>query len=377
MIRTNHWFAGIAVALAGTTAGAASVFAQATLPIASAGDQIVIKREACRVVEPHKFRVPLATDALQTVTLVAPFDATIRQISAKTNAKAQAQSDVIRLENAHQKLQLARAQAALKLATLELRQAGKEDASVELAQARVDLAQVDVDLAKLAVDQSSVRMPFAGEIQRILVSEGQFVRAGDPLAVVADSRMIKVEIPVERSAAENGKSYAFKIEQAEVEGKIDAVLPLPPKFDSLRELFDSVASVQVLVDNANGKFKVGQTVYVPLIPRQPVVEVPNSAVGNLPDGHRKVQVVRQLIVRDIPVTLLGQVGSTRVFVSGPFADGDEVIYETSHQLGDAYQLKAAGAAATAPASSNGQPAATQTSKPGSPSTPTAPKQVGF
>ncbi|WP_010586644.1 efflux RND transporter periplasmic adaptor subunit [Schlesneria paludicola] len=378
MIRTDRWFAGIAVALAGTTVGALPVFAQASLPIAAAGDQIVIKREACRVVEPHKFRVPLATEALQTVTLVAPFDGTIKQVSAKTNAKVQAQSDVVRLETAHQKLLLARAQAALKLAAVELRQAGKEDASVEMAQARVDLAQVDVDLAKLALDQAMVRMPFAGEVQRILVSEGQFVRAGDPLAVVADSRMIKVEIPVERSAAENGKPYAFKIEQAEVEGKIDAVLPLPSKFDSLRELFDSIASVQVVIDNAGGKFKVGQTVYVPLIPRQPVVEVPNSAVGNSPEGHRKVQVVRQLIVRDIPVTLLGQVGSTRVFVSGPFADGDEVIYETSHQLGDAFQLKPSGATtASVTPSTNGQPASSPTAKPTTTPAPTTPKQVGF
>src|SRR5258708_120635 len=94
-----------------------------------------------------------------------------------------------------------------------------------------------------------------------------------------------------------------------------------PEVRSRSEFPRTEGAVVVVVDNSDGKVKVGQTVYVPLIPRQPVVEVPNSAIGNLSDGHRKVQVVRQFIVRDISVSLLGQVGSTRVFVSGPFADG--------------------------------------------------------
>jgi hypothetical protein len=185
--------------------------------------------------------------------------------------------------------------------------------------------------------------------------------------------MMKVEIPVDRAAADNGKTFGLKIEQDDVDGKIDAVLPLPSKFEPLRELFDSIASVQVLIDNTSGKFKVGQTVYVPLIPRQPVVEVQNPAIGNLSDGQRKVQVVRQLVVRDIPVKLLGQVGSSRIFVSGPFAEGDEIIYETSHQLGDGFQLKPAGNA-TAATSTTTTPANQATTNP---ATTTPGKSAGF
>jgi len=59
----------------------------------------------------------------------------------------------------------------------------------------------------------------------------------------------------------------------------------------------------------------------------------------LPNGQRKVQVLRELVVRDLPVTLMGSVGVERVFVSGPFADGDEVIYESSHLLADGFPLK--------------------------------------
>jgi multidrug efflux pump subunit AcrA (membrane-fusion protein) len=213
-----------------------------------------------------------------------------------------------------------------------------------------------VEIVQLQLDLTSLRSPLAGEVQRILVAEGQFVRAGDPLAIVADTSKVKVEIPVERVLAEAGKNISLKIETLETEGRIEAVLPLLPKFDILRDLFDSIASSLVVVENSDGKWKVGQTVYVPLIPRHAVVEVPMTSIGNLTDGQRKVQILRQNVVRDIPISLLGQVGATRTFVSGPFVEGDEVIYESTHQLNDGFQLKtAAGAAGTAGADKSGVP----------------------
>ncbi len=356
MNQSCRWLFDVGLAFVSTGICVSLAQAQGNLPVATTGDQVVIKRETSRVLDPHRFRVPLSLEAIQTLTLVAPFDGTVKQIVLKTNSKIQGQGEVVRLDNDRQKLYLSRAQQTVKLAMVELKQAEKDETATALAQAKIDLANIDVEIAKSILDQTSVRSPFAGEVQRVLVTEGQFVRAGDPIAIVADNSKMKVEIPVDRASAENGKSFAIKIESSEVEGKIDAILPLPSRFDALRELFDSIASVQVVIENADNKFKVGQTVYVPFIPRQPVVEVPISAVGNLADGHRKVQVVRQFVVRDISVQILGQVGASRVFVSGPFAEGDEVIYEASHQLGDAFVLKtAAGATAGAAAPGANQP----------------------
>lgn len=341
-------FAGALFVLAGTTVNSVTAMAQANLPVASAGDQVVIKREACHIIEPNRYRVPLSVEAINTVTLVAPFEGTVKQLAAKPNAKLLSQAEVVRLDSTMQKLNLSRAQLVAKLANAEFKLAEKDESAKELAQLKVDIAKIDVEIAQATLDQATIRMPFGGEVQRLLVTQGEYVRAGDPVAIVSDNRVMKVEIPVERAAVESGKNYGIKIEQDEVEGKFESILPLSSKFESLRELFDSVVSAVVVVDNGSGKYKVGQTVYVPLIPRQPVAEVPNTAVGNIADGQRKVQVVRKSIVRDIPVRLMGQVGSTRVFVSGPFAEGDEVVYESSHQLGDGFQLKAATAAAPAP-----------------------------
>lgn len=330
-----------------------------TLPMAAAGDQVIIKREAAHVEPPHKYKVTLALEPIRSVTLTAPTDGIVRQVEGKPNSKIQAQTEVVRLDTTVAKLNVARADAALKLAVAEQKQGSdKDELQKAVAQARVDIARADADLAKYHLDQASVRAPFVGELQRVLVAEGQFVRAGDPLAIVIDSSKLRAEVPVERAQAVQGKTLPIKIESAEVDAKIDAVLPLDARFGAVRDVFESVASAVVVVDNPEGRFKVGQTVFVPLIPRQPVAEVPAAAIGNLLDGQRKVQVVRHMVVRDIPVVLMGSVGLNRLFVSGPFAEGDEIIYEASHQLSDGFQMKlsAAATAAAAPGANNAPPA---------------------
>lgn len=342
-VRTCAWFVCLSFPFAAAIAQDARPAADAKggpLPAANTGDSVLVKREAAKLIDPQKYRTPLYLEPYQTVALVAPHDAVVRQIPAKPNARVTAQSELVRLDNTAQKLTLQRAQALYKAATIEQKLVDKSNENlVALAQAKVDAAKADVDLAQYQLEQSTLRAPLSGEVLRILVTEGQTVRAGEPLLVVGDVSKLKVEVPVERSAVEKDKPHAIKVESAEVQGKVEAVLPLHSRFDALRDLFESVASATIVVDNADGKYKPGQTVYVPLIPRHPVVEVPSASIGNLADGQRRVQVLRQWVVRDLPVVLMGGIGSGRLYVSGPFADADEVIYETSHQLPDGYQMK--------------------------------------
>lgn len=338
------------------------------LPVAAAGDQVIVKREATHIEPPHKYKVPLSLEPIRSVILTAPFDGIVRQADGKINSKVQAQTDIVRLDNTVAKLKLARAEAALKIALAEQKKDANEDElGKSLAQSKVDLAKAEADLAKYLLEQGSVRAPFAGEVQRLFVTEGQFVKAGDPLAIVVDNSKLKVEVPAERASATPGKTLPLKIENTEVEAKVETVLPLDARFGALRDVFDSVASAVLIVDNADGKFKPGQSAYVPLIPRQPVAEVPSSAVGNLPDGQRKLQVVRHGVVRDIPILVMGSVGVNRVFVSGAFAEGDEVIYELSHQLGDGFQLKPSSAAAATAGKDPANPAPTTPVTPAKPS----------
>lgn len=325
------------------------------LPIAAQGDQVVVKREAANIIAPEKYRVNLALKPHQVVVLSAPCDAVVRQVVEKVNNLVKPQSEVIRLENTTQKLQLQRAQAEYKLAALEQKGATTEDQKA-IAAAKLEASKAELDLAQFLFDQTSIRTPINGEVRRVFVVEGQYVRAGDPLAEVGDSSKLAVEIPVERNAVTKGAALPIKIEAQEVSGTVSAIVPLSSEFDALRDLFESITSAVVVFENADGKLKSGQTVYVPLIPRNPVLQLASGAVLNASDGTRRVQVLRNGVVRDVPVQLMGPVGTDRLYVSGPFVDLDEVIYDRSHQLPDGFQLRPlAAAAASAGAGANPQP----------------------
>jgi RND family efflux transporter MFP subunit len=318
------------------------------LPKAAPGDQVVIKRDALNPIDPQRYRFALYLTPARSVTLVAPFDGVVREIEAKPGQTVAAQAVALRLDNTAQKLIHQRAQSLHKAAVLEKKLAASGSGEQqELADAKVDAAKADLDLAAFQLEQTIVRAPFSGDVMRLNVSEGQFVRAGDPVAVIGDVSKLQVELPVARELVANVKSLPIKIEGNEVSAEVQAVLPLDSKYDSLRELFDSLTSALLVVDNKSKKFQPGQTVFAAAIPRHPVVEVATSAVSNRTDGGRKVQVLRDAVVRDIAVEVMGGVGADRVFVNGPFAEGDEVINESSHQLADGFPVKAGGAKAAA------------------------------
>lgn len=331
---------------------------KAAAPVAVAGDQVVVKRETPRILPPQDYRVPLILEPYTFFTLTAPHDGLVRQVSAKAGQKLISQADLVRFDNTEARLRHQRAAALHKAATLEQKLVPKDETQAELAKARVEAAKADLDLAQYHLDQTAIRAPQAGEVLRVLVAEGQFVRAGDPLVQFGDLARMKVEVPASRSEVQVDQPLKINIDSAEVDAKVESILPLAERFNPLRDLFDSIASAVLVVENPGGKLQPGQSVFVPMIPRQPVIQVASSAIGNLPDGQRKVQIVRASTVRDIPVQLLGGQGPTRTFVSGPFLEGDEIIYESSHLLADGFQLKPAGVAATAGAAGGTAPGTT-------------------
>lgn len=331
--------------------------ARSAPPTAAAGDQVVVKRETARILPAQDYRVSLVLEPYTLITLTAPHDALVRQIAAKPGQKLIAQAELLRFDSTEARLRQQRAAALHKAATLEQKLAAREETQAELAKARVEAAKAELDLAQYQLDQTSVRAPQAGEVLRVLVTEGQFVRVGEPLMQVGDLARMKTEIPVSRSEVQVDQTLKINVDSAEVDAKVESILPLAPRFDPLRDLFDSIASAVVVVENPGAKLQPGQSVFVPMIPRQPIVSVASTAIGNLPDGQRKVQVVRAATVRDVPVQLLGGQGPSRTLVSGPFLEGDEIIYEASHLLADGFQLKPAAAAATAGAAPGKTPAA--------------------
>jgi membrane fusion protein, multidrug efflux system len=340
----------------------------------NASQEVIIKREAIKLTDARLYRASLQLQAARSLVLTAPVDGIVRTVSAKPQQKLNLQAEAIRLDDARPALVVKRAKALLQAAQIERKvaQARNDADQLALADARVEAAQAELDLAQLDAEQLIVRAPFAGEIDRVYVSEGQFVRAGDRLASLFDGSKLVVEIPVERAAAAPGAVIDLRVEENSARAKVESILPLAPQFDALRELAISPASALVSIDNAAGKFAPGQTVHADLIPLAPVTLVPSIAIGNQSDGQRKIQVLRDNVVRDLTVRIHGKVGTDSVYVSGRFSESDEVIVSSTRPLTDGTPLRALLASAVPPGKGTGaRPAG------GSPATGGKKPAVGF
>lgn len=279
--------------------------------------------------DPQTYQTPLVLKPVMAVDLVAQSDGIVKAIQVLPNQKAARLSEAIRLEPTEQQLQLDRAKAALKAA---------EAATGPQAEPLREVALLDVKIAEHRLEQTIVRLPFDGTVTRILVVPGQFVRAGDSLVRLADLTRLSVDLPVDRTLVKAGDTIELRIEDQATTGTVDAVLPLLPRFEPLRQLFLSVATAQVSIDNPAGKLAEGQTVFSDVIPRAPVTEVPTLAISSNTDGDRRVQVIREGFVRDVPVTLLAQSGGDYVFVTGRFGTTDELVVKTSKELRDGMRV---------------------------------------
>lgn len=299
--------------------------------------QVVIEREPLLIRSPETYKVSLHLDPIKTILLAAQVDGVVGDVLVKMGQAVQAQELVVRLDSRDRQLELNRAKAALEVALIS-QQGAQQALERDLAAAELKVAEIDVQLAQYRVDQSSLRAPFKGIVQRVHAVPGQFVRAGEPLATLIDPTQLQVEVPVDRNTVKDGDRLAIQVEQRTANGTVQGILPLTERFEPLRELFESVATGVVILDNSGDRFQPGQTVYASMIPRQPVVEIPNRAIGNTDEGTRRVQVIRDGFIRNVAVELLGAVGEEQTIVTGRFGNDDELIVQSSEELLDGTQV---------------------------------------
>ncbi|QDU37055.1 Multidrug resistance protein MdtN [Maioricimonas rarisocia] len=340
----RQWVTGLMVAglVIGTAGG--PLVGQETDDAEEGPQQVIIERTPVQLRDPKTYSVSLSLEPIREIDLVAVADGVTGAVQVQLGGAASRQAEAVRLDSAERQLELERAKALFRVAQAEQRATSGGDANaVEAAEGRLEAARAELRLAEHRLDATVVRFPFDGKVMGVHVVPGQFVRAGQPLVTLADTSKMRVAIPVDRTAVNEGDTVDIKIETDTVQAKVETIVPLKAEFEPLRELFVSVATAVLVLENGDGKLKAGQTVFADMIPRQPVMEVPTSTLANMEEGGRKVQVIRDGFVRDIPVKLLGQVGEEHVFVSGRFSAADELVLSSSEVLLDGARAVPAGA----------------------------------
>ncbi len=310
--------------------------------------QVIIKKNAVHLMQPEKFQAPISLEPVQSLEVRAKVAGVVKNVRVKLGATVRAQEEMIQIESKQAKLVLEHAKALLKAATIKKELVAKEVAAgkqpqiaLDLAEAEINVAKTKLSLAQLNIENSSVRAVFSGRVKKIMTTNGAIVNQSDLLLVLVDTSELIAQIPVDREKVKVGETIEVKLDNQIAKGKVKAMLPLEGKWQALRQIVDTASIAVVAFNNQSGEFEDGQTAYSPIVPHHPVIEVPNLALRNSETGTRIIQVVRDGMIRDIEVQLLGPLGEGRSYVCGPVQENDELIAESSRSLADGTLIKPA------------------------------------
>lgn len=298
----------------------------------------------------ERYQIASTLEPLRRVTLVASADGVVRSQSAREGAVVRQDQEVAVMDRAEcaARVKIAQAEVKEQQAAVDVVKAsagadlstGLAKATLAQSQARLEAAQGRAELAQLAFEHCALRAPFPGKILESYVSEGQYVTKGTTLAELADVTSLRVVVPVDRAGAIVGSSITIFVEGQRVQGKIQAVLPLPDSFATLRELASPLTAATVVVSNANGTLEPGQRALSLATPNAPIAVVPLASIKSSDTKAKDktvepvstVQVIRNEYVTNIKVRVLGQSGPDRMQVTGPFRPTDALIVSSSVPL---------------------------------------------
>lgn len=288
---------------------------------------------------PDHYQVPVTLEPSRQARLIAPSDGILRSLTAPIGKVVKEGDEIAQFDRAEA---LARQKIALAVvkerkAEVDAARGSREPPSaiaiaVAVAEARVEAAEAQADLAKLDVERCTLRAPFPGRIMATPVAAGVYLPKGTEIAQIADVSSLNVLIPVNRTAVKERGTIDMVIEGKTVKGRVMAILPLEERYAVLRELVTPWVGAWVSVPNPGQELEPGQQVRNAHLPAEPITNLPDRAVQRSSEGRGTVQVIRSGYVHDVPVQVLGTIGSERVQVSGPLRPNDSVVVSTSHPL---------------------------------------------
>ncbi len=264
-------------------------------------------------------------EPIRRVKIIAPIDGLIRTVDARLGNAVRDSQDLVQFDPSE-------ANARLRMATSELKEKKAGSSHTEAALAA---AEAHVELAQAQVNRCYVRAPFSGRIMDVPVYPGQYVLKGTTIVELADTSSLRTILPVDRRSVSVGSAITVAVEEQEVTGKVQAILPLPESYAVLRELATPYAAASVVFPNNKGQLDSGLRARPAGVPTTAIANIARRAVR--PDDIRgpnssMVQVIRNEYVTNVPVHVLGGIGPDRVQVSGQFRRTDALIVGSSIPL---------------------------------------------
>jgi membrane fusion protein, multidrug efflux system len=307
-------------------------------------------------------------EAEDLVRVTAEVEGAVAEVLFNEGNAVTPQTTLLRIDPERYRLELERAEAALREATAEAERAGadlvrREElagarlvAPEELARSRqetarllaaVEASRVARAIAEQNVRRSEVHPPTSGVINTRTVDTGQFVKTGDLLATLVDAGRLRLRFKVsdaESLYARVGAEVTFRVSAL---GARD----FPARIYHVGQVADpTTRQVEVLAWVANpGELKPGFFAEVALAgeSRQAALVVPEAAVQASEVGF-VTYVVEDGVARQRPITIGLRTGDGLVEIVDGLKPGQVVVIEGSDRLADGTPVRDASAPPDAP-----------------------------
>jgi multidrug efflux pump subunit AcrA (membrane-fusion protein) len=284
-----------------------------------------------RLIDPDPYQVTSYLEPVRRVKIVAPIDGMIRSLNAQLGGTVRESDDLVQFDPTEANARLRMAEAEVKEKQALKRNGGQPD----IYAAQVEAAEARVELARAQLNRCAIRAPFSARVVEVAVSPAQYVLKGTTIVELVDTSSLRAILPVDRRSVAVGSTITVPVEEQEVTGKVQAILPLPDGFLVLRELATPFAGASVILPNTKGQLDAGLRARPAGVPLTPIANVAKRALRS--DDVRgpsssMVQVIRNEYVTNVPVHVLGGLGPDRIQVSGLFRNGDVLVVGSSVPL---------------------------------------------
>ena len=261
------------------------------------------------------------TAPARIVELNAETDGRVIGIGVERGDRFDAGDVIVKLDQRDRRARLAQAEATVKQRELEFEARAKlkdnsyvSEAQLQEAKALLEAAKAELTRARLDIDYMVIRAPFAGALQDRQVEIGDFVKLGDPVAVIVDDRTLIIKASIaeyEAHFVKKGGPGSAKLATGQtVNGTIRYIAPVA---NEATRTFD----VELEIDNADGALRAGVTAEL-VIPAETIYaqKVSPSLLTLDENGDLGIKVVNESGIVEFHAADIAMSSSDGVWIAG-------------------------------------------------------------
>jgi multidrug efflux system membrane fusion protein len=261
------------------------------------------------------------TAPARIVELNAETDGRVVGVGVDRGDRFDAGDVIVKLDQRDRRARLAQAEATVKQRELEFDARAKlkgnsyvSEAQLQEAKALLATAKAELTRARLDIDYMIIRAPFAGALQDRQVEVGDFVKLGDPVAVIVDDRTLIITASIaeyEAHFVKKGGPGSAKLATGQtVNGTIRYIAPVA---NEATRTFD----VELEIDNADGALRAGMTAEL-VIPAETIYaqKVSPSLLTLDDNGDLGIKVVNESGMVEFHAADIAMSSSDGVWIAG-------------------------------------------------------------